>query len=195
MGARNADLAPRHPRVSAAERGAARRRERSASARFRVEPDGHRPVIDERNLHVGAEDAVGHRHAVAGDGLRKMLVETPALIRRGGRGKARPVALRLGGQRELADDEGGAAGVDERAVHAAGIVLENPQVDHLARQPVGLGLAIAGHGADQHEKTGADLADGFAGDCDGSGGDALDEGSHGGTSTARLAREEAISAC
>src|SRR5690606_21019211 len=70
-----------------------------------IEPDRHRPVIDQRDLHVGAEDAVGDRHALRGDSGRKMLVEALALVGRGRGGEARPVAFGLRGERELADDE------------------------------------------------------------------------------------------
>jgi hypothetical protein len=107
-----------------------------------------------------------------------MLVEAFALVRRGGSGEAGAVALGLRRQRELADDQRRAAGVEQRAVHAAGLVPKNAQIDDFARQPFGFFFPIALHGADQHEKAGPDLAGGPAIDGDGSGGDTLDEGSH-----------------
>lgn len=113
-----------------------------------------------------------------GDLTGKMLVEAAAVVGRGGGGEAGPVALGLGGERELADDERRPAGVEQRAVHAAGLVLEDAQVDDLARQPFRLLLAVALHGADQHQQPLPDLAGDRAVDGDGGRGNTLDERAH-----------------
>src|SRR5690606_37260042 len=146
---------------------------------LRIEPDRHRAVIDQRNLHVGGEDAVGDRNAVAAKGFGKMLVEALAFVGRGGGGEAGAVALRLGGERELADDEGSTPGVQQRAVHAAFLVAEDAQVRDLAREPGGLFLGVAAHGADKNSQARAYRSrDGFV-HGDGRLRNALDEGSHG----------------
>ena len=108
-----------------------------------------------------------------------MLVEPAAVVGRGGGGEAGTVALRLGRQRELADDEGSPAGVEHGAVHAAGLVPEDAQVGDFPRQPGRLRLAVALHGADQHDQPRADGRNGAAIDRDGGGSGALDERAHG----------------
>ncbi len=49
-----------------------------------VEEDGHRPVVDERHLHVGGEDAGLDPQALAPQRGAEVLIE--ALSRLGGRG-------------------------------------------------------------------------------------------------------------
>ncbi len=58
--------------------------------------------------------------------------------------EARTIPLRrVGEQRELADHERGAAGVEERAVEAARVVLEDAQPRDLAGESHGVLLPIA----------------------------------------------------
>ena len=72
--------------------------------------------------------------------------------------KRRAVALRgVRDQRELADDERRAAGVEQRAVELAGVVLEDPQPRDLARETLGLLRRVPVRDAEQDEEAGADL--------------------------------------
>ena len=57
--------------------------------------DRNPAVIGKRHLHVGADDAVGDRHAVAGERGGEVPVEAPALVGRGGSGEAGAVAVFL----------------------------------------------------------------------------------------------------
>ena len=74
----------------------------------------------------------------------------------------RPVALaRRCEQRELADREDVAAGVDDRAIHHAGVVVEDAQRHDLARDPVEVVVGVVRRHAGQHDEPGADRADGL----------------------------------
>jgi hypothetical protein len=98
----------------------------------------------------------------------------------GGAGEAGPIAAAdVGGQGELADHQGLAADVDDRAVHLAGVVLEDAQVDDLARQEVYLAFAIAVLHAQQHEKPGPDRRDSLSIDRDARFADPLYHSFHG----------------
>jgi hypothetical protein len=122
--------------------------------------------------------ALARRWAVAAEAGAEVLVEALAeLGRRGGR-EAGAVALGFGGQRELADDEGRAADVEERAVHPALGVAEDAQVRDLAGEARRARLGIALHGADEHDQAFGDGAGGAAVDRDARLGGALDEGAH-----------------
>ena len=77
---------------------------------------------------------------------------------RGGR-EARAVALRgVGEERELAHDQGGAADVDDGAVEAAIVVLEDPQARDLPGEPLRIGVGIALPHAEQDDEAGGYLA-------------------------------------
>src|SRR5690606_2392894 len=81
-----------------------------------LDPQRHRTVVDEVDVHHGAEDAGGDGPA---EGLRELrgevAVEPLGLLGRGGVGEGGPRALAdLAEEGELADDEGLAAGVEER---------------------------------------------------------------------------------
>ena len=89
------------------------------------------------------------------------LVDRLGLLRRRRVREARAVALRrVGDQRELRDDERGAAGVEERAVELAVVVLEDPQPRDLAGEPLRVGSGVAARDAEQDAQPGADLAAG-----------------------------------
>jgi hypothetical protein len=64
----------------------------------------------------------------------------------------------IGDQRELADDERGAAGVEQRAVEAALLVLEDPQAGDRPGQPLCVVERVSAADTEQHAKTPADLA-------------------------------------
>ena len=85
-------------------------------------------------------------------------------VLRPGRGDPRraPALGRVAVQRELADDEHLAAGLEHRPVHHAGVVVEHPQVRELAGQLRRLRGAVVVGDADEGEQPGADLADASA---------------------------------
>ena len=96
----------------------------------------------------------------------EMLVEPLAGLGRGGGREAGAVALGLGGEGELANDERRAARVEERAVHPPLVVAEDAQVRRLAREPRALRLGVAAHRADEDDEARSDLADDLAADGD-----------------------------
>src|ERR1044072_3861223 len=72
----------------------------------RLEPEGDRPVIDERHLHVSAEFACLHNRMLRA-GRRNEVIEEPlAFIRWRGWGEAwAQAAVRIRGQRELGNEQ------------------------------------------------------------------------------------------
>ena len=85
-----------------------------------LQQDRHRPVVDQLDVHVGAEDAGLDRHALGAQRLDERLVDRLAVLGRRGVGEARPVALAgVGVERELRDGQHLAADVGERQVHEA----------------------------------------------------------------------------
>src|SRR3954469_20453226 len=148
---------------------------RAPRAPSSVEHDGHRPVVDELDVHLRAEDARFHRHAECAQRGTEPLVERLRLHGRRSLGEARPVALRgVRDQRELRDGEHGTGNVFDRAVEPAVGVGEDPQPGDLAREPRRLLLPIAAGDAEQDAETAADRAAG----CDPGARDALHHGSH-----------------
>jgi len=98
-----------------------------------------RPVVDELDLHVGAELAGGHRRVALTRDAQHGVVERAAERRRRGAREARAVAARgVGRQRELADQQQAAAHVLHAAVHLAGVVGEDAQLQQLVDQFAGL---------------------------------------------------------
>ena len=61
-----------------------------------------------------------------------------------------PATARVAVERELADDERGAAGVEQRAVHHAVVVVEHAQVRDLRRELGRAGLGVVVRHADEH---------------------------------------------
>ncbi len=87
------------------------------------------------------------------------LVERLGLRWRCGGGEARTVALRrVGQERELADDERSAAGVEQGAVEPALAIGEDPQPRDLPRQPGGGVGVVVGGDAEQDAEAGSDRA-------------------------------------
>ena len=98
---------------------------------------------------------------------------------RGRRGPGRPATpTGVGVEGELADDERGAGGLGQRAVHHPVLVGEDAELPHLLGQPSGLGLIVAVGHTDEHAQADPDLADDGAVDRDPGLGDPLDERPH-----------------
>ena len=122
---------------------------RGARGNSSVDDDRHRPVVDELDRHLRAEDAGRHLDAELAERRAERLVERLGLLGRRGVGEARAVALRrVGEERELRDDERGAAGVEERDVELA-VALEDPQARDLAGERGGVGGGVAARDAEE----------------------------------------------
>ena len=129
--------------------------------------------------HVRAEDAGLDRDAERAELGAEPFDERLRLLGRRGSGEARAVALRgVGDQRELGDDERGAAGVEEAAVELPVVVGEHAQPRDLAREPCGRVVVVAGRDAEQNAEAGADLARDYALHRHPGRADALTNGSH-----------------
>ena len=84
----------------------------------------------------------------------------------------------VGEERELRDDEGGPAGVEQAPLEAVPLVGEDAQPRDLAGQPVGHRLAVAARHPEQDAESGADLPHDLALDPHARSADALAHGSH-----------------
>src|SRR5918994_5003321 len=144
-----------------------------------VEHDRDRPVVDELDLHPGAEDPVLHGDPELTQRSAEPLV-APFRLRRSGRAaEARPVTLaRVRAQRELTDDEYTATGVEHCSIEATLVVLEDPQPRDLPGEAFGVGGFVSGGHPEQHEQTILDLPHDAAAGPHRRTGDALDHGPH-----------------
>ena len=127
---------------------------------LRVQHDCDRTVVDERDLHPRAEDTAGDTRSIVRHGLAEGVVQRLRLSRIGCAREARAVSLAgVGDERELTDDQRLARDVEERAVEAAALVLEDPEPCDLAGERPSVLLAVAGGDAEQHDDTGPAGAD------------------------------------
>jgi hypothetical protein len=98
-----------------------------------------------------------HRHAELPELLAEVFVERLGDLGSRGVRERRAVALRrVRDERELADDERGAARVEHRAVELAGLVLEDAQPGDLAREAFRVRVAVAVGDAEKDEQARAD---------------------------------------
>lgn len=147
-----------------------------------VEEEGDGAVVDEGDLHSGAETAGGDGpvevRVEAGD---HRLVEGDGAIGVGGAMPAGAGAFFGAGEEgELADQENPTAAVEDAAVHDAGVVVEEAEVDDLRSEPVDVVGGIGLLDAEKDEEAGGDGAGDFIFDGDGGGADSLEDGAHGG---------------
>jgi hypothetical protein len=147
--------------------------------RLRVEHDRDWAVVGELHGHAGAEDACRDWHPERAKVVAEALVERLRLLGLGGTAEARAVAL--GGvrdQRELADDDRCGAEVEERAVEAALLILEDPQARDAAREPCRLLLPIRPRDPEQDAEARPDLSNDVGVHDHPRRRDALDDGPH-----------------
>src|SRR5215211_2349636 len=124
-----------------------------------VEDDRHRAVVDELDLHPRAEDAGLDGDSQMTERAAEAFVDRLRLLRTSRARERGAVSPRgVGDERELADDEGGAAGVHQRAVELAVVALEDAQPRNLARQPFRLLGGIPGGHAEQDDEPAPDRA-------------------------------------
>ena len=81
-----------------------------------------------------------------------LLVERHRRLRAGGAGEARPAALDVGVERELADYQQLGPGVGRGDVHLARLVLEDAQAAYAVGDLDGLGLGVVRADAEQDQK-------------------------------------------
>ena len=110
-----------------------------------LEHDRHGSVVHELDRHVRTEDAGLDRHAERPERRAEALDERLRLLRRRRSREARSVPLRaVGEERELADDERGAALVEQREVEPPVVRRKDPEPGDLSRQPLGVALESPG---------------------------------------------------
>jgi hypothetical protein len=149
---------------------------RPARRRSAVEDDRHGPVVRDLDAHAGTEGAAGDPDALVRERGAEGLVERLGPLGRGRVREARAVALRqVGDERELADDERPASGVEDAAVELSFLVLEDPEPGDLRRQALRGRLVVAARDAEEDAESRADLADRLARDEDARLGDPLDD--------------------
>ena len=103
-----------------------------------VDTDGYRTVVDEGDLHIGAELSGPYRTPDGGGKcLTERLIQRNRQFVTGRSDIGRPVAFFGGGhQGELAHDQRLTADLYDAPVHHPGLVIEDPQTGDLAHQPV-----------------------------------------------------------
>ncbi len=129
----------------------------STSWRRAVENEGDRPVVDQSDLHIGAEAPGFGSHPKTPAFVGDALVDRHRLIAAQCPGERRAPALAgVGVERELRHQQDLAAALEHRAVEASILVGEDAQTGDLARQPSRLRPAVATADADENEQTGRD---------------------------------------
>src|SRR6266542_354513 len=148
---------------------------------LRIDEEGHRAVINETYLHVGAEFTGPDGPAkVFGQLSQERLVKRHSDFRPGCPVVGRPIAfLRAGEQSELADEQDVPLNFLDRSVHDALLVVENSQANNLAAQPFDVLRRVGFLHGQQNEKPFLNRAADLAVDGDGSFGDTLNNRAHG----------------
>lgn len=101
-----------------------------------IDHEGHRPIVDQGDLHVGLKNPAFDVHSHRSDLIAKKLVEFSSLFGHRGSIETGPASFSaVAGQSELRDDEDLACEVQDRAIHLALIIGEGPQVDGLLGEP------------------------------------------------------------
>ena len=101
-----------------------------------IDYEGHRPIVDQGDLHVGLKNPAFDAHSQRSDLIAKKLVEFSSLF--GGRGsiETRPASFSaVAGQGELRNDEDLTCEFQDRAVHFALVVGKGSEVDGLFGKP------------------------------------------------------------
>jgi len=146
------------------------------SGRLHVEHDRDRAVVLDLDEHPRAEDAGCDLDALGGERRAEGFVDRLGLLGRGRVGEARAVPLLgVGDQGELANDERRPAGVEQAAVEAAGLVLEDAEARDTAGEVPRASLVVVAGDAEEDAETGSDLTRRLALDADAGARDALDD--------------------
>ena len=166
--------AARHAALRAASAG-------PCAARRQLEHEGHRPVVDQLHLHVGAEPPGGHRRAPRRAAPRpapRSAARPPRAAPRASNDGRRPRASEPARVNCETTRKAPPTSAAARFIRpSASSKTRSPASLRAARQPL-LG-AVAALDADQRQQAAADGADLLAGDGDPGAADALDDESHG----------------
>ena len=146
-----------------------------------IHADGHRSVVEQLHLHVRSENACFYGSAQCeGEPAAERFVERNGDVVAGSADVGGTVAFLIGGEeRELADYQCAASGVNEAAVHDSLGVVEDAQLGGLPDEPIHILFCIRGFYTEQDEQTLAYGGMDGAPDGDRGAADALDNGSHG----------------
>ena len=130
---------------------------------FRVHHDGHRAVIEQGNLHIGAENAAFGFQSVFRNFFFKIIKKRNSLFRFCRIDEGRTVAFFIiRNERKLAYAKDFTGNIHHRKIHFAILVAENSQVDDFLHQPVGIVLLIVFSNTDQQKKSALDFSGRFA---------------------------------
>lgn len=146
-----------------------------------VDEDGDGAVVDEGDLHVGAELSGLYLSAEElGEAADEALVHGHGDVGLGGTDVAGAVAfLGAGHEGELADEEDAAAGdFGDGEVHDAVGIVEDAEGDDFAAEPVDVVVGVGVFDAEEYHHAGAYLAFYLASDGDGGGEATLDYYAH-----------------
>jgi hypothetical protein len=127
----------------------------SSFSDFGINDDRNRSVIDELDLHVGAELAgLDWLAQVRGELADELLVERDGYLGLGGTdiGGAIPLS-RAGEQGELADNQQIALHILDRKIHQALGIVEDAQTDNLPTQPLNVLGSVRLFHSQQHQKS------------------------------------------
>src|ERR1700722_10957239 len=149
-------------------------REKSA-----LKPEGDRPVVGERNLHMGAENA-GFDPWVPGPRGPDQSVEQFSALRRSSSGReSGPQALvSIRGQGELRHQQQSALDLKQAQIHLSGLVLEYPVLKEPIEQPQGVRFVVGGAPPHQHHEPRSYGGNALAVDLDAGLRDALQQSDH-----------------
>lgn len=144
-----------------------------------IHPDRDRPVVDQRNNHLGSEHSSFHRNACRPHGVRQLVNKGFSLIGRCSGREPRPVAARdVRRERELADKQDCAADIAHRPVHFAAVVSKHPQINKFSCDRLNIAPCIAFHRASEHGQAVADFPCDFSDHLDARRSDSLDNQAH-----------------
>ena len=102
-----------------------------------IDYEGHRPIVDQGDLHVGLKNPAFDAHSQRSDLIAKKLVEFSSLFGHRGSIETGPASFSaVAGQGELRDDENLTCEIQDRAVHLALIVGKGSQVNGLFGKPL-----------------------------------------------------------
>ena len=127
-----------------------------------VEEDGHRAVVYQFHLHVGAEPAGLHRHSFFGELFGEEAIEGLCLFRRCGPVEGGPLPFAtVAVKGEVGDEEHFAFDVPNREVKPPGFVFEDAKPGDLSGEIACVFFRVVLGDPDEDEEPGADLGDGL----------------------------------
>jgi Zn-dependent protease len=136
---------------------------RSARVPREVDHQGHRAVVDQLDLHAGAEPPDFDSRAAATQRRRQGSDQRLGLAGGGGAVEGgTPAPADVGEQRELRDQQDGAAGRGEIEVEASRGIVEQPEAEDLLRRCLDHRGVVFAVDADQHQQAAADGPDPLA---------------------------------